>query len=95
VNNAVARVAGLVGVSAVGAVVAGSIGTATLAPNAASVHAFHLAMGICAALVAAGWLIAAAGIVNLPRVVEAEGCAGGQLAGAPLAAGASPGPPPA
>ena len=48
-----------------------------------SVEAFHVAMGIAAALVALGGLAGAVGIVNPRRRVAAEDCAGGQLVGAP------------
>jgi predicted MFS family arabinose efflux permease len=90
INNAVARVAGLVGVALVGVVVAGTLTGDTFAPNSESVDAFHLAMAICAALVAAGGVAGLAGIVNPRRKVRAEGCSGGQLTGAPEpAAGAS------
>ena len=41
VNNAVARVAGLIGVSVIGVVVAGALVGDTFAPNAESVDAFH------------------------------------------------------
>ncbi len=54
VNNAIARVAGLIGISAIGVVVASSLPGDTFAPDAASVDAFHVAVAICAALVAAG-----------------------------------------
>jgi EmrB/QacA subfamily drug resistance transporter len=83
INNAVARVAGLVGVAVVGVVVAGTLAGDTFAPNAGSVHAFHQAMAICAALVAAGGVAGLVGIVNPRRTVRAETCPGGQLAGAP------------
>jgi EmrB/QacA subfamily drug resistance transporter len=83
INNAVARVAGLVGVAVVGVVVAGTLAGDTFAPNADSVHAFHQAMAICAALVAAGGVAGLVGIVNPRRTVRAETCPGGQLAGAP------------
>jgi len=86
VNNAVARVAGLVGVSVVGVVVAGSLVGDTFAPDGDSVRAFHEAIAICAALVAAGGVAGAIGIVNPRRAVEAELCPGGQLVGAPLPA---------
>ncbi len=128
VNNAIARVASLIGIAAVGALVAAQFaGTldarvretalssagrhavveskaAPLAPldaarvpaperprleravEAASVDAFHLAMGVSAALVALGGTLAAIGIVNPRRRVAAEDCSGGQLAGAPLEA---------
>ncbi len=124
VNNAVARVAGLIGTAAVGAVIAaafsssllshlrgvslGSGGQAVLAEakrlplgfpktsslphatanamhaaaEAASVHAFHLGMGVAAALVAAGGAAGLAFIRNPARgQVLAEECAGGQLVG--------------
>ncbi len=83
INNAVARVAGLVGISVAGVVVAGLLGSNTFARNAVSVRAFHDAMFICAGLVAAGGVAAAVGIVNPRRETDAEGCAGGQLVGAP------------
>jgi EmrB/QacA subfamily drug resistance transporter len=57
VNNAVARVAGLVAIAAVGIAASGS-------GNHLSVHGFHVAMLITAALIAAGGAIGAAGIRN-------------------------------
>ena len=83
INNAIARVAGLIGISVVGVVVAGTLVGDTFARNAESVHAFHVAIVICAALVAAGGVAGAIGIVNPRRAVDAEGCPGGQLVGAP------------
>jgi EmrB/QacA subfamily drug resistance transporter len=83
INNAVARVAGLVGVSVVGVVVAGTLVGETFAANTESVRAFHQVVVICAVLVAAGGLAGAIGIVNPRRIVEAERCPGGQLVGAP------------
>ena len=83
INNAVARVAGLVGVAAVGVVVAGALTGDTFAPNTESVQAFHQAMAICAALVAVGGIAGLVGIVNPRRPIEAERCPGGQFAGAP------------
>jgi EmrB/QacA subfamily drug resistance transporter len=83
INNAVARVAGLIGVSVTGVVVASRLTGDTFAANHDSVQAFHVAMLICAALVAAGGVIGLVGIVNPRRTLRAEGCAGGQLAGAP------------
>jgi predicted MFS family arabinose efflux permease len=83
INNAVARVAGLVGVALVGVAVAGMLTGDTFAPNDESVHAFHVAMAICAALVAAGGIAGLVGIVNPRRAVKAEECAGGQFSGAP------------
>jgi EmrB/QacA subfamily drug resistance transporter len=83
INNAVARVAGLVGVSVVGVIVAGTLAGDTLAANDESVRAFHQAVVIGAALVGAGGIAAAIGIRNPRRVVEAKRCHGGQLYGVP------------
>jgi predicted MFS family arabinose efflux permease len=83
INNAIARVAGLVGVSVIGVVVSGSLVGDTFRRTAASVHAFHVAIAVCAGLVAAGGVIAALWIVNPPRTLEAEGCPGGQIVGVP------------
>jgi predicted MFS family arabinose efflux permease len=83
INNAVARVAGLVGISVIGVVVAGALAGDTFARNAESVHAFHVAIAVCAALIAAGGVAGAVGIVNPRRALNAAGCPGGQLVGAP------------
>ena len=83
INNAVARVAGLVGVSLVGVVVASTLVGDTFAPDAESVRAFHQVLVICAVLVGAAGVIGAIGIANPRRAVEARRCAGGQLVGAP------------
>jgi EmrB/QacA subfamily drug resistance transporter len=83
INNAVARIAGLVGVSVIGVVVAGSLAGDNFGRNAGSVHAFHEALAICATLVASGGVLAAAWIENPRRVVAARGCAGGQLVATP------------
>ena len=83
INNAIARVAGLIGVSIVGVVVSGSLTGSMFGPNAASVRAFHEAIALCAALVASGGIVAALGIVNPRRTVQAKRCAGGHLAGVP------------
>ncbi len=83
INNAIARVAGLVGVSAVGLVVSSTLAGNTFAPNNDSVEAFHQAVVACAALVAAGGVLGAIGIVNPRRAIEASACPGGQLVGAP------------
>jgi EmrB/QacA subfamily drug resistance transporter len=86
INNAVARVAALIGVSVVGVVVAQTLIGDTFAANEESVRAFHQVVLICSALLAAGGVIGAVGIVNPRRVVEARTCPGGQLVGVPLPA---------
>jgi hypothetical protein len=83
INNSVARVAGLLGVSLIGVIVAGTLDGGTFAANETSVHAFREAMVVCATLVAAGGVLGAIGIVDPPRTVSAADCAGGQLVGAP------------
>ena len=83
VNNAVARIASLVGISVVGIVVASTLVGDTFSANSHSVHAFHQVIAICAALLAAGGIAGAIGIVNPRRPVGAAGCPGGQLVGAP------------
>jgi MFS family permease len=132
VNNAIARVAGLLAIAALGAVVAASFASSIdrelsgrrLSPAAqqavteakrrtlatadvshvppaerplvanavedASVHAFHLGMGLSAVLVALGGLLGLVGIVNPRRTVRCEDCAGGQLAGQPADAAREP-----
>jgi EmrB/QacA subfamily drug resistance transporter len=124
VNNALARVAGLLATAALGVVVAASFSSAletrlagaSLSPagrtsvaqaqklslgipntaqlshaeaarveaaaRSASVSAFHLAMAIAAALVAAGGLAGAIGIRNVKPCVKAADCEGGALVGA-------------
>ncbi len=81
INNAVARVAGLVGISVIGVVVASRLTGDTFGANEQSVRAFHEAIVICAALVGAGGLAGAFGIVNPRRAVKAERCPAGQLVG--------------
>jgi EmrB/QacA subfamily drug resistance transporter len=86
INNALARVAGLVGISVVGLVVAGTLVGDTFAPNEESVDAFHQVIVICAVLMAASGIAGAVGITNRRRAVEARGCSGGQLVAVPEAA---------
>jgi EmrB/QacA subfamily drug resistance transporter len=83
INNAVARVAGLIGVSAVGVAIAGELPAATFGRNGASVTAFHHAILICGILVAAGGVVGLLGIEDPKRTVEAERCSGGQLVAVP------------
>ena len=87
INNAVARVAGLLGISFVGVLLSSTLIGDTLAANAESVKGFHEIVAICAGLFAVGGLIGLAGIVNARRTVKAEGCPGGQLYGVPEPAG--------
>ena len=60
INNAVARVAGLIAIAAVGVAAAGST-------DHLSTHGFHRAMVVVAGLLAVGGLLGAVGIVNPPR----------------------------
>jgi hypothetical protein len=125
VNNAVARAAGLLGVAALGAVIAAQfagalrdeIDVSALSPagraavrqaedralvradvaglppgeatavaaatEAASIHAFHVGMGISAALVALSGVLGLAFVRNPRRRVPIADCAGGALVGAP------------
>ena len=91
VNNAIARVASLLCVAALGAVVS-AVYTNGMGGNAgetlevipgmpqsvtASVNAFHVGMGICAVLVGAGGVLGLVGIRNPRRVVRCEDCAEG------------------
>jgi EmrB/QacA subfamily drug resistance transporter len=137
INNAVARVAGLIATVAIGAVVAAQFSSSldrqlagqpltprghaavaqakrltlgrpsvagvpprqasaiVAASDQASVDAFRWGIGVASVLVIGGGLIGAAGIRNPRRVVAAEHCSGGQLAGAPLDAAGVHAPAPA
>jgi EmrB/QacA subfamily drug resistance transporter len=83
VNNAFARVAGLLAVSFGGILVASRLVGESLAKNSESVSAFHAVVMMCAALVAIGGIVGAIGITNPARDVSAEQCPGGQLVGVP------------
>jgi EmrB/QacA subfamily drug resistance transporter len=97
INNAIARVAGLVAIAAVGAVISAQFSSTldhrlagpevAAGVQAASVHAFRVGIGISTSLVALGGLLGLAGIRNPRREVRCADCAGGQLAGQPLDAG--------
>ena len=78
VNNAIARLAGLLGIAIVGAIVAARYGDSA----DSSEGAFQMAMIISAALVAGGGLLGLF-IRNPRRKVEAHDCPGGQLTGVP------------
>ncbi len=73
VNNALARVAGLLGVAALGIIASGAI----------TVDSFHRVMTIAAGLVALGGVLGLVGIVNPRREVESGDCPGGAMVGAP------------
>jgi EmrB/QacA subfamily drug resistance transporter len=75
VNNAVARVAGLLATAAVG----------TVAGGALDLGGFRMALAVVAGLLAVGGVIGLSGIRNPRREVAAARCAAGQLAGAPSA----------
>ena len=76
VNNAVARVASLLAVAGVGAVVGGTL----------DLEGFRMAVAFSAVLLALGGVIGLLRIRNPRRPVPAEDCPGGQLAGQPKAA---------
>jgi EmrB/QacA subfamily drug resistance transporter len=77
VNNAVARVAGLLATAAIGVVVAGDLDLA----------GFRMALAFAAVLLVTGGLIGLLAIRNPLRSVPCAGCPGGQLTGAPAEAG--------
>jgi EmrB/QacA subfamily drug resistance transporter len=72
VNNAVARVAGLVGVAALGPLIGSGLDVST----------FHTALGAASGLLFAASVLGATLIRNPVRRVRAEECPGGQIAGA-------------
>jgi EmrB/QacA subfamily drug resistance transporter len=82
VNNAVARIAGLLGVAALGAVAAGGV----------TLSSFHRVMLLAAALLALGGVLGWVGIRTPRRDVPCEGCPGGALAGAPAEVARDPVP---
>jgi predicted MFS family arabinose efflux permease len=72
VNNAVARIAGLAGVAALGPIIGSRL----------TVSTFHVSLGTAAGLLAVAGLLGAALVRNPPRHVSAAECPGGQIAGA-------------
>jgi EmrB/QacA subfamily drug resistance transporter len=86
INNAVARVGGLLAVAAIGAVVSSQLGSpeATLGsvPVDTAMSAFDMAMWIVAVLVALGGVASAIGIENPRRKVRGADCPGGAIVGA-------------
>jgi EmrB/QacA subfamily drug resistance transporter len=80
VNNAVARVAGLLATAAIGTIAGGTLDLA----------GFRMALAAAASLLAFGGVIGVLGIRNQPRDVPASSCAGGQLVGAPAAVADAP-----
>ena len=79
INNAVARVAALLGVAALGAIAAEGV----------SLDGFHRVMLVAAALLAAAGTLALAGVRNPRREVPCESCPGGAITGAPAAVGSA------
>jgi predicted MFS family arabinose efflux permease len=67
VNNAIARIASLVAVSAVGIVISAKLVGDSFAPNHGSVTAFHEVLVLCAIVIAAGGVVGAIGIQNPER----------------------------
>jgi EmrB/QacA subfamily drug resistance transporter len=83
INNAIARVAGMLGIAVVGVVVAGISG------DSLDTRGFHVGMAVVAVLVALGGVIGFA-IRSPSRRVAARDCPGGPLAGAPREAARLP-----
>jgi EmrB/QacA subfamily drug resistance transporter len=71
VNNAVARIAGLLGVSILGPLIGAQL----------TVSTFHISMAAAAALLVGAGVLGSLFVENPTRVVLAEDCPGGQLAG--------------
>jgi EmrB/QacA subfamily drug resistance transporter len=91
INNAIAKLSGLIGISAVGMAIAGTLGHGGgFTPDMASVHAFRHAAVICGSFVAAGAVVGALAVVDPPRPLYAQACSGGQLAGVPKRAAGCP-----
>jgi EmrB/QacA subfamily drug resistance transporter len=89
-NNGIARVAGLLAIAVVGAVisakfnsVAGDVGGGPLTAGApdASTAAFHLGIGITGLLMIAGGIVSGFGIVNPKRRIETVPAGGAAAAG--------------
>jgi EmrB/QacA subfamily drug resistance transporter len=92
VNNAIARVAGLLCIAAIGAVVDAAYASRTdagatleVVPGvpeslSASVYAFHVGVAVCGALIAVGGVLGIVGIRNPRREVSCADCAGGAAA---------------
>jgi EmrB/QacA subfamily drug resistance transporter len=79
VNNAVARIAGLLATASIGAVIGGSL----------DLSGFRMALGFSMTLLIVGGVVGLVAIRNPRRAVAACDCPGGQLTGAPAdAAGA-------
>ena len=97
INNAIARVAGLIGISAIGAFVAGDADRGHVrAERRVGRTRFTKRSCICAVLVASGGVVAGLWIQNPRRRVKAEECPAGQLVGSPrpaVAAMSLPAPP--
>jgi EmrB/QacA subfamily drug resistance transporter len=81
VNNAVARVAGLLATAAIGTVAGGTI----------DLGGFRTGLAAAASLLALGGAVGVLVIRNPRRGVRASSCAGGQLVGAPSAVADAPG----
>ena len=91
INNAIARVAGLVGVSVVGVVVASTLVGDSFAANDESVRAFHQVVVICAALVAAGASRASSASRTRDRRSRPRGARGVSCTVSPSPPSSSPG----